>query len=332
MLTSAEHHSLVLNRCTADDGDMTTTTRAVRADSLGAAEVAAAARTIDPYIRRTPLLDAEIEGRRLLLKLEHLQRSGSFKLRGALNALLTGPRADHVVTASGGNHGLGVATAAALLGVPATVYVPTTVPAGKARRIEATGVRLVRHGATYAEAAVAAAELAHRPGHRYLPAFDDPAVIAGQGTVAAEIITDAPDVDAVVVAVGGGGLAAGTALAIGPRTTVAVEPYNCQSLANALAAGRPVDGQVDSVAGSALGASRIGDLPFAILQRQPVQSVLVSDAELLAARDLLWEEFRIAVEPAAAVPFAAWLAGRVPGQLPCVVVCGANTDWFPDQA
>jgi threonine dehydratase len=311
---------------------MTATTRAVPADSIGAAEVAVAARTIGPYIRRTPLLDAEIEGRRLLLKLEHLQRSGSFKLRGALNAMLTRPRADHVVTASGGNHGLGVATAAALLGVPATVFVPVTVPAGKARRIEATGSRLVRHGATYAEAVAAAAELARRPGHDYLPAYDDPAVIAGQGTVAAEIILDSPDVDTVVVAVGGGGLAAGTALAIGPRRTVAVEPDDCQCLADALAAGRPVDSPVNSAAASALGASRVGELPFAILQRHTVQSVLVSDAELLAARDLLWEQFRIAVEPAAAVPFAAWLAGRVPGRLPCVVICGANTDWFPDAA
>lgn len=300
------------------------------AQPLDAADVAAAARAIRPYVRRTPLLQAEVDGRRLVLKLEHLQRSGSFKLRGALNAMLTGPRAQHVVTASGGNHGLGVATAAALLGLSATVFVPTTVPAGKARRIEATGARLVRHGATYAEAATAATEVADQPGHRYLPAYDDPAVIAGQGTVAAEIVADAPEVDAVAVAVGGGGLAAGTTLAIGPRTTVAVEPHQCQCLADALAANRPVDSAVNSVAASALGATRIGELPFAILQRRPVRSVLVSDAELLAARDLLWEQFRVAAEPAAAVPFAAWLAGRVPGQLPCVVICGANTDWSPD--
>lgn len=192
-------------------------------------------------------------------------------------------------------------------------------------------MRLVRRGATYGEAAAAAAELAHRPSHRYLPAFDDPTVIAGQSTVAAEIISEAPDVDAVVVAVGGGGLAAGTALVIGPRTTVAVEPRNCQCLANALAGSQPIDGPVDSIAASALGASRIGELPFAILKDRPVQSVLVSDAELLAARDLLWEQFRLAAEPAAAVPFAAWLADRVPGQLPCVIICGANTDWSPDQ-
>jgi threonine dehydratase len=155
-------------------------------------------------------------------------------------------------------------------------------------------------------------------------------VIAGQGTVAAEVLEDAPEVDAIAVAVGGGGLAAGTALAAGRRVTVAVEPENCQCFANALAAGRPVDGEVDSVAKSALGATRVGALPFAILRSTPVESVLVSDKELLTARDLLWDHFRLAVEPAAAVPFAAWLAGRVPGDLPCLIVCGANTDWSPE--
>ncbi|WP_233604664.1 serine/threonine dehydratase [Micromonospora sp. HM5-17] len=306
---------------------MTTST-----DTVDIADVALAAEAIRPYVRRTPLLDARVDGRRVLLKLEQLQLSGSFKLRGALNTLLGGARPAHVVTASGGNHGLGVATAAALLGLPATVFVPTSVPAGKARRIEATGARLVRHGATYAEAAAAATEAARLAGHRYVPAYDDPAVIAGQGTVAAEIVADVPEVDAVAVAVGGGGLAAGTALAVGGRTTVAVEPQDCRCLADALAAGRPVDSPVRSVAASALGATRVGDLPFAILQRRPVESVLVSDAELLAARDLLWEEFRVAAEPGAAAPFAAWIAGRVPGRLPAVVICGANTDWFPDPA
>ncbi|WP_198663448.1 serine/threonine dehydratase [Jiangella endophytica] len=292
----------------------------------GPAAVAAAAATIAPYIRHTPLLRAELDGRPLLLKLEHLQRSGSFKLRGALTALLGGDRPEQVVTASGGNHGLGVATAAGLLGLPATVYVPETVPATKARRIEETGARLIRHGGTYAEAAAAATDAAAAPGARYLPAYDHPDVIAGQGTVAAEVVAEAPDVDAVAVAVGGGGLAAGTALAAGGRTTVAVEPEHCSALHQALAAGEPVDAAVDSVASSALGATRVGELPFMILTAAPVRSVLVTDDELLAARDRLWDEFRLLVEPAAAVPFAAWLAGRVPGELPCIVLCGANTD------
>ena len=292
-------------------------------------DIDAAADAIRPYIRRTPLLDTRIDGRRLLLKLEHLQLSGSFKLRGAVNALLSRPSGEHVVTASGGNHGLGVATAAGLLGRAATVFVPVTVPAGKARRIEAAGARLIRHGSTYAEAAAAAIEAAARPGCGYLHAYDDPAVIAGQGTVAAEVVAEVPEVDAFAVAVGGGGLASGTAIAAGPRTTVAVEPENCQCLADALAAGRPVDGEVDSVAASALGATRVGELPFAILRAAPVESVLVTDKELLTARDLLWDQFRLAVEPAAAVPFAAWQAGRVAGELPCLIICGANADWSP---
>ncbi len=177
--------------------------------------MALAARRIDPHVRRTPVLRADVDGRPLVLKLEHLQRGGSFKLRGAVNALACGPRPAHVVTASGGNHGIAVATAAALLGLPATVYVPVSAPEGKTRRIEAAGARLVRHGATYGEAALAALTEARAPGVRYLPAYDDPDVVAGQGTATAEAVADAPEVDAVVVAAGGGGLAAGAALAAG---------------------------------------------------------------------------------------------------------------------
>jgi threonine dehydratase len=310
-----------------------------------AASVAEAAATIAPHVRRTPVLRADVDGRPLVLKLEHLQLGGSFKLRGAVNALASGPRPERVVTASGGNHGIAVATAAALLGLPATVYVPRAAPEGKTRRIEAAGarptrvpgitaaepggdpqvVKLVRHGATYGEAAVAALAGAQEQGVRYVPAYDDPAVVAGQGTVTAEAVADAPEVDSVVVAAGGGGLSAGAALAAGGRTVVVVEPEGCCCVHRALAAGRPVDSPVDSVAASALGATRAGEVPFAVLTRADVVSVLVSDAELLAAQARLWEEFRLAVEPAAAVPFAAWLAGRVPGERACLVLCGANT-------
>jgi threonine dehydratase len=284
------------------------------------ADVAAAAVRLAPHIRRTPVLRAEVDGRPVVLKLEHVQRSGSFKIRGATNALLNGEPPDRVVTASGGNHGLGVATAAGLLGVPATVYVPCSVPDGKASRIEAAGAKLIRHGENYAEAAAAA----RAEAGRYLHAYDDPDVIAGQGTVAAEIVADVPDVDALVVATGGGGLAAGTALAAGPRPVVTVEPARCRAVHAALEAGAPIDVEIDSVAASALGATRIGDLPFAVLRTAPVVPLLVTDDEILTARERLWEEFRIRVEPAAAAPFAAWITGRVPGELPCLVLCGAN--------
>jgi threonine dehydratase len=295
------------------------TTRAVR---LAAGRIA-------PYVRRTPVLEARVDGRRLTLKLEHLQLTGSFKVRGALNALLCRPGTGQVVTASGGNHGLGVATAAGLLGLRATIYLPRTVPADKEQRIAATGAALVHHGDRYAEAEQAAREYAHREGLRYLPAYDDADVVAGQGTVGLEIAEQAPDCDTVVAAVGGGGLLAGLRLAAGTRTLVGVEPRGCASLHAAVAAGEPVDSPVDSVASSALGATRVGSVPYAILAGTGLVLALVDDAQILAARDRLWDEFRLAVEPAGAVAFAAWLAGQVPGEHACLVLCGANASWIP---
>jgi threonine dehydratase len=288
-------------------------------------EVELAAGRIAPYARRTPLMRTEIDGKPLVLKLEMLQRTGSFKFRGALNALLAGGKPEQVVTGSGGNHGVAVATAASVLGIPSKVYAPESIPDGKARRIAQAGAELVRAGDTYAEAAKLAQE---QPG-MYVPAYDNADVVAGQGTVAAEIVADAPEVDSIVVAVGGGGLAAGTALGAGGRNLVLVEPTNCRSMHDALAAGTPVDSPVDSVASDALGATRVGKIPFGILSTMDPLSVLVNDADIVAARDRLWDEFRLAVELAAAAPLAAWLNGAVPGEMPCLIVCGANADWNP---
>ncbi len=292
-----------------------------------ATDVRAAAERIAPHARRTPVLHTEVDGRPLTLKLEHLQRTGAFKLRGALNALLGGPPTDRVITASGGNHGLGVATAARLLGVHATVYVPETVPRAKAAPLAATGAEIVRVGEHYAVAAEAARARSEAENVPYLHAFDDPLVVAGQGTIGLEIAADAPECDTIAVAVGGGGLVAGVRLGAQGRQVVGAEPEGCQSMHAALAAGHPVEGTVDSVASSALGAASLGRVPFEVLREHPVTPVLVSDAEIVQAQDRLWEEFRIATEPAAAVPFAAWLAGRVPGERPCLVVCGANAQW-----
>jgi threonine dehydratase len=296
---------------------------------LTPADVSAAARRVAPYVRRTPVLRAEVDGRPVVFKLEHLQRTGSFKLRGAVNAVLATDSPTHVVTASGGNHGLAVATAASLLSLPATVFVPVSVPGGKARRIEAAGARLVRHGAKYAEAVDAALTEASAIGGQCVPAYDHPMVVAGQSTCTLEITEQVPEVDTLVVPVGGGGLAAGTALAAGGRAVVTVEPEHCCSLHNALTAGAPVESTVDSIAASALGASKVGDIPFTILRDSGARSTLVTDTQILAARDRLWEEFRLAVEPAAATPFAAFLAGLVPGDLPCLILTGSNTDWTP---
>lgn len=294
-----------------------------------AGDVAEAANRIAPYIRRTPVFEAVVDGRPVTFKLEQLQLTGSFKLRGALNALLGGPLPEHVVTASGGNHGIGVATASRLLGIGATIAVPESVPPDKERRIAATGATVVRHGERYAEAEQYARDLARRDGLPYVPAYDAAAVVAGQGTVGLEIAEQAPDCDTVVVAVGGGGLISGVTLGTGPRTVVGVEPAGCACLHAAVAAGEPVDSPVASVSASALGATRVGRIPFAVLEKSPPVLAMVDDDATLAARDRLWDEFRLAVEPAGAVPFAAWLAGDVPGEHPCLVVCGANAPWSP---
>ena len=366
------------------------------------APYAAAAARITPYVRRTPLLTARVDGREVSLKLENLQVAGVFKIRGALNALLAtreaataeetegiglawasggvarlgdavrsrgsdsseagvarprggGGGGGRVVTASGGNHGLGVATAARWLGIPATVYVPATVPDIKAARIDETGADVVRAGRVFADAERAARQYAAEHTLYYVHAYDDPAVVAGQGTLALEIVTDFPDCDVVAVPVGGGGLLAGVSGALAaidrealsgpadgtvsggevaadgpaPRRVVGVEPEGCPTLHAAVAAGGPVDVGADSVAASALGAARIGDLAFAAYRANPVGLALVTDKEILSARDRLWEEFRLAVEPAAATVFAAWLSGQVPGAHPCLVLSGANAAWTP---
>jgi threonine dehydratase len=291
-----------------------------------------AADRIAPYARRTPVLRATADGRPVVFKLEHLQVTGVFKVRGALNALLAAdPRPPRVITASGGNHGLAVASAASWLGIPATVFVPGTVPEIKARRAAAAGAEVVRVGQRYADAEQAARELAGAEGAYYLHAYDDPAVVAGQSTAGLEIAQDAPECDVVAVPVGGGGLLAGVSAAVAPRQVIAVEPAACASLHAAVAAGQPVDTEVDpsSAAGSALGATRIGQIAFAAWNAFGAGLAKVSDKEILAARDRLWEEFRLAVEPAGATAFAAWLSGQVPGDLPCLLLTGANATWSP---
>lgn len=302
--------------------------------------VIAAAERIRPFVRRTPLLPADLEGWPVILKLEQLQLTGSFKIRGATNALRSlDPPPTAVVAASGGNHGLGVAAAAAALNIDATIVVPEDVPAEKARRIVEADATVVRHGSEYAEAEAHARRLAKTLGAPFIHPFDDAAVIAGQGTVGLEVAEDlggfdalAARCDVLLVSVGGGGLIAGIALALegtGVRV-VGVEPVGIPTLSAALAAGHPVDVDVDSVTASSLGASRTAPLNLAIAQRAVDRVVLVKDGEILAARDLLWEECRLAVEPGAALGLGALLAGVVEAERPGIVLCGANSAWRPE--
>ncbi|GAB2908161.1 serine/threonine dehydratase [Nonomuraea fastidiosa] len=293
-------------------------------------DVTAAAARISGHVLRTPVIEV---APRLWLKLEQLQHSGSFKVRGAFNRIMSAgdlPAAG-VIAASGGNHGLAVAFAARALGVRAEIFVPTVTSPVKVAGLERLGARITQTGAIYAEAAEAAAKRAAETGALSVHAYDQPEVVAGQGTAGLELIEQTGGVDTVLVAVGGGGFAAGVTLGTsvsGPRI-VAVEPERIPTLNAALRAGERVQVEVGGMAADALGASMIGGLAFEILSGPRVESVLVSDEAIVAARRTLWERHRVAAEHAGAAAYAALLSGAYrpePGERVAVVVCGANTD------
>ena len=271
----------------------------------------------------------------VLLKLEMLQHAGSFKPRGAFNRILaaaeSGPLpADGVIAASGGNHGLAVAHVARQLGIQAHIFVPEATSAFKVDRIRALGASVTVTGAMYADAYDACLRHAAMSGALFVHAYDQAGVVAGQGTVGRELMAQRDDVDTVLVAVGGGGLAAGVRLGIGPEARlVAVEPERIPTLRAALAAGRPVDVEVSGVAADALGARRIGDLAFEVLAASQVHSVLVSDDAIVRTRQLLWDRLQLVTEHGGATAAAALLSGAYvpePGERVAVVICGANTD------
>jgi threonine dehydratase len=298
-------------------------------------DVETANHLIDPHIRRTPTIDLEAGafgvGGLLTLKLELLQHTGSFKPRGAFNRMLTADiDASGVLAASGGNFGLAVAYAAKVLGHPAEIFVPSTSPAMKIEKIRAYGATVHVIDGFYAEAYAACEERAFDTGAAFMHPYDQPAVVAGQGTLAAELSRQAPALDTVIVAVGGGGLIAGVAAWYATDTRViGVEPQRCPTLSRALASGEAVDVEVGGVAADALGAQRAGLIALGIAARFVPQVVLVSDDDIMRARRLLWEGSRIVVEPGAAATLAALLGGAYeprPGERIGLVLCGGNTD------
>ncbi|WP_246503987.1 serine/threonine dehydratase [Plastoroseomonas arctica] len=298
--------------------------------------IRAAAARIAPYIRRTPMLRLPagvLASVPLTLKLECLQLSGSFKARGAFNSILALPvPAAGVIAASGGNHGAAVAAAAQALGVAAEIFVPEISGEAKRARIRAFGARLVIGGANYDEARLASEARAAETGARIIHAYDQPEVLAGQGTVALECTEDAPACTHWLVAVGGGGLIGGMAQHWGADAAqhlVAVEPQGCPSLHDALAAGRPVPAPVGGLAADSLGARQVGALGFAAIAAHGVTSVLVNDAAIAEARGAIWEACRLLVEPGGAAALAALRSGAwVPpqGARVGVLLCGANTE------
>jgi threonine dehydratase len=303
---------------------------------LDRASITAAHQRISPYIRRTPIItlagdDFGLPEGDLVFKLELLQRAGSFKTRGAFaNLLLRDIPSTGVIAASGGNHGVAVAFAARRLGIRATIFVPTIASHAKIARIRDLGAELIVGGARYADALAASEAFAAQSGALPIHAFEQLETLLGQGTLGREWQEQAPALDTLLVAVGGGGLIGGIASWYGESIKiVGVEPELAPTLTLALQAGHPVDAPAGGIAADALAPRKVGALMFPIAQRFVAHTSLVTDEEILAAQEALWTTTRIVAEPGGATAFAALLSGKYraePGERVGILVCGGNTD------
>ena len=290
---------------------------------------------VQPHIRQTPVLtvagrDFGLAVRSIVLKLELFQYSGSFKARGAFTNLLTREIPDSgVIAASGGNHGVAVAYAARRLGIPATIFVPNITSPAKLERLHAyqAAVRIV--GERYDDALAASEICAAETGALRIHAYDQVETLLGQGTVGCELELQAPELDTLLVAVGGGGLIGGIAAWYRKRIRIiGVEPAASPTLHNALQAGRPVDAPAGGIAADSLAPRRVGELMFPLAQKFVDWVVLVSDEAIRQAQTELWNVTRIAAEPGGAAALAALLSGVYtahPEERVGVVVCGGNT-------
>jgi threonine dehydratase len=297
--------------------------------------IAATEKAIRPYVRWTPLVKADLadfglSAAPVAFKLEMLQHSGSFKARGAFaNLLLRKPPAAGVVAASGGNHGAAVAYAAQRLGVPATIFVPSITSPAKLQRIKDYGANLVIAGSRYADALEASEAHVVKTGAMPIHAYDQAETLLGQGTVGLELEGDMPEVDTLLVAVGGGGLIGGIAgWYTGLARIIAVEPEQAPTLHMAIRAGKPVDAPAGGIAADSLAPRRIGELMLPIAQAYVERVTLVSEDAIRRAQAALWSSLRVVAEPGGAAAFAALLSGQYrprPRERVAVLVCGANT-------
>ena len=304
--------------------------------SLSRSDIQAAYGRIAPRIRRTPVLELAAgalghEGP-VSLKLEFLQHAGSFKSRGAFNSLLSQPIPEAgVAAASGGNHGAAVAFAARELGIPARIFVPEIASPAKIALIRACGAEIVVGGERYADAQAACDRHAAESGALLIHPFSATATMAGQGTVGLEWDDQAPGLDTVLVAVGGGGLVGGIATWWNDTSTkvVGVEPEGSRALHAALEVGGPVDVEVHSVAADSLGARNVGELVFETCRSAVDHVALVTDEAIRDAQRRLWGDFRIAAEPGGAAALGALLSGAYRpsrGERVGILLCGANLD------
>jgi threonine dehydratase len=274
--------------------------------------------------------DTGLAAGRLSFKLELFQRSGSFKVRGAFANLLTrrAPSAG-IVAASGGNHGAAVAYSAMTLKVPARIFVPSVCSPAKAERIREYGAELVVAGERYADALAASEAWAQQTGAMSVHAFDQDETMLGQGTIGIELEEQAPEVDTLLVAVGGGGLIAGIAAWYAGRIKViGVEPFASPTLTRALGAGRPVDAEAGGLAADSLAPRRVGERVFPIVKAHVHGTLLVTDEAISQAQNVLWRVLRLVAEPGGAAAFAAMLSGAYrprTGERVAVMISGGNT-------
>jgi threonine dehydratase len=298
-------------------------------------EIARCERLIRPYVRRTPTI--EVDGAdlglgpcKLCLKLELLQHSGSFKARGAFTNLLARKLpAAGVVAASGGNHGAAVAYAAMRLQVPAKIFVPNVSSPAKVQRIREYGADLVIQGDRYADALAASETWMEQSGAMSVHAFDQPETMLGQGTLGMELYQQAPNIDTLLVAVGGGGLIAGIAAWYsGSIKVIGVEPFTAPTLTKAFEAGRPVEAEAGGVAADSLAPRRVGELVFPIAKKYVHDTVLVTDDAIGQAQLALWRTFRVVTEPGGAAALSALTSGAYQARSAervGVIVSGGNT-------
>ena len=298
--------------------------------------IQATERVIRPHIRRTPILEVDaadfgLDSIKITFKLELFQHAGSFKARGAFTNMLTRDvPAVGVVAASGGNHGVAVAFAAMKLGKPATIFVPTVASKTKLDRIRHSGAELVIVGDRYADSLEASEAWTAKSGALPIHAYEGDATLLGQGTLGMELEEQAPELDTLLVAVGGGGLIGGVLSWYQNRLKIiAVEPIEAPTLQRALSAGRPVDSPAGGIAADSLAPRQVGQQMFPIAQKFVHSALLVSDEEIINAQKRLWETTRIVAEPGGATAFAGLLSGRYkpePGERVGVIVCGGNRD------
>jgi threonine dehydratase len=317
------------------DGTMPSEIAAGHPNIIGRDRIASTYETIRPYIRRTPVIEVDgsdfgLDGITLVFKLEFLQHSGSFKARGAFaNLLMRDVPAVGVVAASGGNHGTAVAFAAMKLKKPARIFVPEVASPTKLERIKEYGADLVVTGERYADALAASQIWAKQSGALAIHAYDQVETLLGQASVGLEFEAQCPQLDSLIVAVGGGGLIGGIASWYGSRIRiVGVEPEAAPTLTRALAAGRPVDAEAGGIAADSLAPKRVGELMFPIAQGQVHSVLLVSDESIKEAQKALWKVLRVVAEPGGAAAFAALLSRRYqprPGERVGVLICGGNT-------